>query len=73
MKSPFDKRTESTRRFDALNVNNVLRYSYDICQKSEFKKTNVFLQTFTLSLYVMKSIHFTDDANDLCVAHVGFV
>lgn len=53
MKSPFDKSTESTRRFDALSVNKVLRYFYDMCQKSRFKKTNDVLQTFTLtSVYV---------------------
>lgn len=45
LKSSFDKYTESTRRFDALNVNKVLRYFYDMCQKSRFKKTNVVLQT----------------------------
>lgn len=49
MKSPFDKSTESTRRFDASNVNEVLRYFYDMCQKSKFKKINDVLQTFTLT------------------------
>lgn len=58
MKSPFDKSTESTRRFDALNVNKVLRYFYDMCQKSRVKKTNVVLQTFTLtSVYVCYKVH----------------
>lgn len=46
MKSPFDKSTESTRRFDASNVNKALRYFYDMCQNNRFKKTNDVLQTF---------------------------
>lgn len=57
MKSPFDKNTESIRRFDALNVNKVLRYFKDMCQKSRFKKTNVVLQTFTLTgVYVCDKV-----------------
>lgn len=55
MKSRFDKSKESTRRFDG--VNKVLRYFYDMCQKSRFKKTNVILQTFTLtSVYVCDKV-----------------
>lgn len=59
MKSSFDKSTESTRRFDALNVNKVLRYFYDMCQNSRFKKTNDALQTFTLtSVYVCDKVQY---------------
>lgn len=59
MTSPIDKSTESTRRFDALNVNKVLRHFYDMCQKSRFKKTNVVLQTFTLtSVYVCDKVQY---------------
>lgn len=59
MNSPFDKSTESTRRFDALSVNKVLRYIYDMCRKSRFKEPNVILQTFTLtSVYVCDKVQY---------------
>lgn len=59
MKSPIDKSTESTRRFDALIVNKVLRYFYDTCQKSRFKKTNIVLKAFTFtSVYVCDKVQY---------------
>lgn len=59
MKSPFDKSTESTRRFDNLNIS--IQYSFMKCaRKVDIRKQMMFLlQTFTLtSDYVCDKVQY---------------